>query len=143
MESVILRKGGGRVGVLSALIHFLKNLAQDEEWEVTVKRFKRSRSDSQNNALWGVAYEALKRETGNDPEDLHTYFCGEYFGWEVEQVMGHKRMKPKRTTTRNEEGKREVLPWDKFCEFYAYIQRRAAEVGVFVPDPDPAWRDAA
>lgn len=143
MSEFILRKGPGRVGVLSSLVHFLKNLGQDEEWEVIVKKFKRSRSDAQNNALWGVAYEALKRETGNDPDDLHVFFCGEFFGWKTELVMGQPRKKPKRTTTKDEAGKRDVLPWDRFCEFYEFIQQRAAQVGVYVPDPDPNWREAA
>lgn len=143
MSDFILRKGAIRLGILASLISFLNGLGQDEEWQVTIKKHKKSRSDTQNAALWGVAYATLERETGNDPEDLHAYFCGEFFGWSETEVMGRRKVKPRRTTTRDESGKRDVVAWDVFCDFYATIQRRAAAIGVYVPDPDPNWKDAA
>ena len=104
--------------------------------KVTVEEAKKRRSDDQNRALWGVAYKTLSDATGNDADDLHTFFLGEWAGWEVIDVMGQKRRVPKRRSSR--------LTTVEFSEFYAFIQQRSAEtVGVFVPDPDPLWSEKA
>lgn len=127
-----------RDNAIASAVRFFHSLPEGKAFEVTVEQVKRKRSDPQNNALWGVAYKTLHEETGNDMDDLHLYFCGEFFGWVERDVMGQTRKVPRRTTTRNEEGKRDVLPWDEFADFYGFIQQRSAEtVGVFVPDPDP------
>lgn len=107
--------------------------------EVRVRRKKRERSDLQNRALWGCAYKALQQQTGNDPDDLHIYFCGEFFGWKVVTVMGQARRVPVRTTTKDEDGHRDVIDKGLMADFYDALQRRAAMVGYDVPDPDPEW----
>ena len=106
---------------------------------VRVERRKRKRTNLQNAALWGCAYKALHEQSGNDPEDLHTYFCGEFWGWADVDVMGQRRRKPWRSTTKDEHGEHDVIPTVLMAEFYDFIQRRAAEVGYDVPDPDPNW----
>lgn len=98
-----------------------------KELEVIVKERKKRRSDEQNRALWGVAYKALRDATGNDPADLHEFFLGEWGGWEVVEVMGQKRRRPMRRSSK--------LSTQEFSDYYAFIQRRAAEAGFFVPDP--------
>lgn len=95
--------------------------------EVVWKPWKPRRSDQQNRALWGVAYKTLADATGNDPDDLHTYFLGEWAGWQTVNVMGQARRLPKRRSSK--------LNKAEFAEFYAFIQRRAAEAGYYVPDP--------
>lgn len=109
---------------------------------VTVEQYRRTRSTEQGQALWGLAYKLLRDETGNDADDLHTYFCGEFFGWVEREVMGQKRRRPLRTTTTDADGKASLLTTIEFAEFFSFIQQRAAEsVGVFIPDPDPHWRE--
>lgn len=136
-QSFILERG---VRNLARIVAYLSALPKDIVIKVTVAEAKKERSDLQNRALWGCAYKTLRDATGNDPEDLHTYFCGEYFGWTVYEVMGEKRKRPRRTTTKNEDGKRDVINTLHLSDFYAFIQQRSAEtVGVFVPDPDPEW----
>lgn len=107
--------------------------------EVRVRRKKRERSDLQNRALWGCAYKALQAQTGNDPEDLHMYFCGEWFGWKTIKVLDQSRRVPRRTTTRDEDGHRDVIDRLVMADFYDFIQRRSAMAGYDVPDPDPEW----
>lgn len=139
-EQRIILPSSNRESAINRLVRFLSALPEGKPWALSVKQVKRQRSDPQNNALWGVAYKVLHEETGNDPENLHEYFCGEHFGWVEFEVMGKRKLKPRRTTTTDENGKRDVLPWDQFGDFYAFIQRRAAEtVGVYVPDPDPEY----
>lgn len=122
------------------LFGFLESRPLTEEFQVTIGPIKKERSPQQNKALWGCAYETLRKATGNDKEDLHEYFCGEYFGWDILDVMGKKKRRPKRTTTTDYNGHRDVISTLDLQDFYAFIQQRSAEtVGVYVPDPDPMW----
>jgi hypothetical protein len=119
---------------------FLSAVPLTEEFQVTIGPIKKERTDPQNKALWGCAYETLRKATGNDKDDLHEYFCGEYFGWAEYEVMGSKRRRPKRTTTKDADGKRDVITTLQLSDFYGFIQQRSAEtVGVYIPDPDPMW----
>lgn len=125
------------------LLSYLDRLPSARKWKVSVKLYRRTRTDDQNKALWGVAYKTIREATGNDVEDLHTLFCGEYFGWVETEVLGKRKMKPARTTTTDENGKRDVLSTVDFADFYTFIQAKASEFGIDVPDPDPNWRQAA
>lgn len=136
-QTFILRRG---VRNFTSLMAFLSTLDVTKDFQVTIGLVKKERSDLQNRALWGCAYKTLRDATGNDAEDLHTYFCGEYFGWVEYDVLGATRKRPRRSTTKDENGKRDVISTRDLQDFYAFIQQRSAEtVGVFVPDPDPMW----
>ena len=119
----------------AALLDFIERLPMARKWKVVVSLYRKTRSNAQNNALWGVAYPTIRESTGNEAEDLHTTFCGEYFGWVDYVVMGHRRKRPRRTTTTDENGKRDVISTADFMDFYANVQRISAEFGVYVPDP--------
>lgn len=143
-EGIIFAKGDAkqREKARAFLLRVLDNqLSLDRAWEVTIKRYRRERTDLQNKALFGLAYKILHEETGNDVDDLHTFFLGEHFGWVEYDVLGSKRRRPARTTTTDEHGKRSRLSTVEFAAFFEFIQRRAMEAaGVFIPDPDPDWK---
>ena len=98
---------------------------------VTIKRGGR-RSLAQNAYLWGVCYETLLdhglREQGWRNTDIHEYFLGEHFGWETLDGFGRKRVRPIRRSS--------VLNKMEFVDFVAFIQQKAAEMGIFIPDPE-------
>ena len=123
---------------------YIGNLSDDRTWSVEIREAKNARSLAQNSTLWGVVYPPLMEFMGlsgeRDREDLHTFMLGEYFGWNTVEIMGRKKQRPKRTTTTDEQGKRDTiskLEFESFCEF---IKRTAAEQGCFIPDPDPMPR---
>lgn len=116
-----------RLHVIRAIAEYLRECHDGREVKVSVSLHKGRRSDAQNRALWGVAYKVLSDATGNDKDDLHTYFLGEWGGWDVVDVMGSKRRVPVKRSSR--------LAPDEFREYYEFIQRRAAEAGYYVPDP--------
>lgn len=129
-----------RESILANVLAFIAALPDTKPWAIEVKRYVKERTNLQNKALWGCAYKALHEASGNDPEDLHSYFCGERWGWVEVEVMGQRKRKPFRTTTHDEHGKRDVIETVELAAFYEFIQRRSIEaVGIWVPDPDPMW----
>jgi len=122
-----LSRGPGRGIILSNVLAFITQLPESKDWQIEIKPYVKRRSNDQNRALWGVAYATLSKTTGNDPEDLHTYFLGEWSGWEVIDVMGQHKRVPMRRSSK--------LTTAEFSEFYEFIQRRAAEAGYNVPSP--------
>lgn len=110
------------------LIEVLKKT--DMPYRVTVKKGG-SRSIAQNRYLWGVCYPTILEQgelEGWRAKDLHEYFLGEHFGWETLEGFGRKRAKPlNRSSSLNKM---------EFVDFVAFIQERAAGMGIYIPDPD-------
>ena len=126
--------------VLGRLVqHFLPG----KELTVTVDERKIERTTQQRKALFAAAYKSLMEQMGlsgaREKDDLHEFMLGEYFGWREKQVLGQARRFPARTTTTDENGRRDVLTVRQQMAFYSWLQRRAAEFGFDVPDPDPEW----
>lgn len=90
------------------------------------------RSLEQNAYLWGVCYEMILesglREQGWRNTDVHEYFLGEHFGWETLDGLGRKRVRPLNRSS--------VLTKMEFVDYVAFIQERAAQMGIVIPDPE-------
>jgi hypothetical protein len=98
-------------------------------WRVSVEKAKSVRSQQQNRYLWGCCYAAfMPHLPGWDAEDVHEYMLGEHFGWEVVEGFGKKRMRPIKRSSK--------LSKAEFADFVDFIQRKGAEMGIFVPDPE-------
>lgn len=110
------------------LLEVLK--ATEMPYRVTIKKGG-SRSIQQNRYLWGVVYPTViegAQLEGWRNDDLHEYFLGEHFGWETIEGFGRKRVKPiHRSSTLNK---------TEFVDYVAFIQERAAGLGIYVPDPE-------
>lgn len=126
---------------LTPIMFEIEQQAKRHGVEVTVKRFQKKRSNEQCAALWGVAYPAIGNHCGYRPDDyefLHRELCKLYFGKVTKPMMGEQ---PRRTTTTNELGERDVISTLDFARFYEFVQQVAADkLGVVVPDPDKNWR---
>jgi hypothetical protein len=124
---------------------FLAGLSTEKSWEVIVRPFKRSRSNRQNSYERGVACVLLSKAVGYEPDDIHEYLCGRYWGWKQEACPKTPsnpkgvRDVPIRTTTTNEHGDRDVLNKQDYWDFVEFVQRFGAEHGVLIPDPDPDY----
>lgn len=92
---------------------------------------KSRRSGSQNNLLWSLYTDAIRQggETlgGWTTEDLHEYMLGEFFGWQVHEVLGRKRQKPVRRSSR--------LTKAEFSDFVEFVVRRFAEHNIVLQLP--------
>jgi hypothetical protein len=121
---------------------FIDRLPVAKSWSIIVGPYHKPRSDKQRSALFAVAYAPIMEHMGlrgeQDKADLHAFWCGEFWGWHPTL-----RNKPLRTTTRNERGERDVISTRVALDLYRFIQQRAAEQGIDVPDPDPFWKENA
>lgn len=124
---------------------FLAGLSTQKAWEVIVKPFRRTRSNPQNAYERGVCCVLLAKAVGYEPDDIHDYLLGRYFGWKQQKCPKTPsnprgvRDVPVRTTTTNEYGERDVLDKQRYWDFVEFIQRFGAEHGVYIPDPDPEY----
>ena len=127
------------------LVTFLSGLDPKRPWEIIVRPFKRTRSNQQNRYERGVACVLLSQAVGYEPDEIHEYLCGTYWGWKQvacpktpNNPRGIKDV-PVRTTTTNENGERDILNKQDYWDFVEFIQRFGAKHGVHIPDPDPDW----
>ena len=140
-QSYALHKLDPRRDLVRANAHaFIDRLPLTKSWRIEIKELHKDRSLRQTAALFGVAYPIIMAATGlqgdADMAQLHRDFCGDFFGWR-DGPLGHRR--PVRTTTTNERGERDLIDTATMAQFYAFVQRRVAEFGIDVPDPDPLW----
>lgn len=121
----------------------LASLDELVAWRVKVEPVKDERTVSQNAYLFGVCYPLMSEYSGYEKSELHEYLLGEFYGWVDKRVPKKpsnptgKESIPRRTTTKNEKGKRAVLSKTEFAEFVGFVQRFAAEkLMLVIPDPD-------
>jgi hypothetical protein len=122
-----------RDDALASLIRAIHKLPADKPWQVTIEKYKKRRSNSQNAYLWGVCYPNILEQGGEQlagwtKDDLHSYMLGEHFGWETLEGFGRKRMRPIRRSSK--------LSTMEFQDYVAFIQQKAAELGIVIPDPN-------
>lgn len=146
MQQFTLPKGD-RQPAIDKIARWLALLPKARKYRVEVVEDRASRSDQQNKFLWSVPYKLLSEFTGYEVDELHEYLLGLYFGQREKRVPRSAnfpngvKLVPCRTTTTNDMGQRDVLTWDAFSDYVAFIQRFGAEHSVFIPDPDPNWRE--
>ena len=136
-QTFVLRANSQRD--LTRVVAVLSAAPKDKDIKVTIAEAKKERSDPQNNALHGVAYKALSEFTGYTGPELHEVFLKAYFGTVEKELFGETVIRPRRTTTTDENGKKNKLSTIEFNAFYAFVQQKGAEIGCWVPDPDPMW----
>lgn len=122
---------------------YLDSLPRDRRFVITIEPERKARTLAQNRASFGPAYKILMDHIGlsgaKEKEGLHRHMCALYWGTKPSQMPGIET--PVRTTTTNEDGERDVISIDEFRAFYDFIRLQAAEVGAYIPDPDPLWNE--
>jgi hypothetical protein len=114
------------------VVDYLEDLPISEGFRVEVHEHKATRSLAQNAYLWSAVYPTIARHLeGWDLEDIHSYCLGEHFGWETIEGFGKKRMRPLRRSSK--------LSKLEFMTYIEFIQRRMAQHGIIIPDPDPNY----
>jgi hypothetical protein len=131
----IFPKGTQTDQIIKAVATMVAAIDIKKSWCITVEPWKRKRSDAQNRFLWGVAYPMILEQGGETlggwtRDDLHEYFLGECFGWEMLEGFGRKRMRPlKRSSALNKE---------EFTEYLMFLEQRCIDMGMG-PLPEPVY----
>ena len=138
MKTFILHPDQTRDRIRANLFAEIDALPQ-KRFKVQISEDRRQRSQRQNATLWGVIYPPIMEHMGlrgeKDKEDLHEFWCGEYFGWRKTEIMGRETQRPIRTTTTNEDGRRDTLSTGGFMDFCEFIKQRMSDYGIQIPDP--------
>ena len=107
--------------------------AQSLPMEVSCEPWKEPRKLTANAYLWAFVYGPLAEVAGHDPEAWHEYFCIQHFGGVPHtKIDGSQEIRPKRTTTKDEQGKRDVLKGQAFNDFLMFVESECAKHGVFI-----------
>lgn len=107
--------------------------AQPLPLDVKCEPWKEPRKLTANAYLWRWVYGPVVERLGFTEEDWHEFRCIAYFGGkQVEKPDGTTKTVPVRTTTRNENGKRDVLKGREFNDFLVSCEEFFASRGVFI-----------
>lgn len=116
---------------LDRWIDFLR--AQPLPLDVKAEPWREPRKLTANAALWAYVYGPLVEVAGFTPEDWHDFYCQAYFGAvRHTKIDGSEESRPRRTTTKDEQGKRDVLKGKEFNDFLMFVEADCAKRGVFI-----------
>jgi hypothetical protein len=136
MKTFVLSPNAARPKILAAALEYIRTLPEHRVWAVMIDAREKPRSNRQSRYLRGVAYPLLVAGLGHTADEWHQYMCGEFFGWVTRQLPGGRSESvPRRTTTTDENGKRDVMSSADFCDLVILVQATAAAAGVDIPDP--------
>lgn len=120
---------------VSEILRFFQ-LGKPVNVKLTIARPERT--PPQLRYLWGVAIKMLSEHAGYEPEDVHEYLCGSFWGWKPKRMPGGRTQDvPIRTTTVDADGNRDVIDGEEFWRYVEFCQRVGARQGIVIPDPDP------
>lgn len=97
------------------------------EVEVTIKKYKKDRTEPQNNFYWGVVIDILSNALGYETDEIHEILKNMFLKKWVD-IKGKEYLIIKSTKS---------LKTDEFTEYIEKIRRWASiQNGIFIPDPN-------
>lgn len=114
---------------MARIVGYIDRAPTGSTLKVEIEELQDQRTLEQNAYLWGVVYERiLPSLPGWDANDLHEYFLEEHFGCEEIEGFGVKRTKALKRSSK--------LSKKDFKDHWQFIQRKMAEIGIDIPDPN-------
>ena len=99
-------------------------------YTVAIEKYEKKRSTDLNSFYWGFVCTPLAQHCGETPERMHDVLCRDYWGTVTKEFRGKTYEVPRRTTTTDEHGKRDVLKGPDMHDFIHHCQTICAEYGV-------------
>jgi hypothetical protein len=101
---------------------------EGQKIELTLRKFRKKRSDQQNRYYWGVVIDILGKTFGYEPEEMHEALKFKFLQIDSSIQPG---LISARSTTK--------LSTTEFMDYISAIQRWAAqEFHIYLPDPNEA-----
>ena len=132
MQRFILHPSGDSQ-ILRNLMQAISDRDPDKAYEVTIKLYKKARSQEQNAYLWGVVYPTiqsaiqLSRGEHYSTDDLHEWFRDKFLPKKAITIKGETKVVRPSTTK---------LTTKEFGDYLDQVIMFAAESGIVVPDPE-------
>lgn len=127
-----------RDAAIARLVPILREFKLGKPVNVRLTIARPERTPPQLRYLWGVAIRMLAEHGGYEPEDVHEYLCGSFWGWRPKALPGGRTEEvPIRSTTVDADGNRDVIDGAEFWRYVEFVQRVGARAGVVIPDPHP------
>jgi hypothetical protein len=101
-------------------------------YDIEISEHKKSRSVAQNRLMW-MWLNLMAKETGNEPDDLHTLFKIKFLGTETKTVYGTTMEIPQSTTK---------LTTKEFTGYLDRIEALATDIGIRLPHPATIYEEA-
>ena len=112
------------------VINHIRAMEVDRAYTVEIKRWRKSRSNQQLAYWWGVVVRTICDFSGNEKDDIHDLLCGEFWGWQDEDVFGRRKLKPVRTLSGPDK-----LASHEMKQFTDWCIAWAAQHGIMIPQP--------
>ena len=91
--------------------------------ELVLRKYRCKRSNPQNRYYWGVVIDLLAEHCGYEPEEMHDALKQKFL-----QIHGDTALPTVRSTA--------SLNTLEFTNYIESIRHLAAEMGVYIPDPN-------
>lgn len=96
---------------------------QNGKYSVTIKRWRPTRSNAQNNYYW-MYLKIVSDDSGHTSDELHEYFKRKFLKAERKTILGEEIRLPGSSTNLNK------------LEFGEYIIKIEELTGILAPNPD-------
>lgn len=121
----------GREEALRRMCARLMDFHPDSKLDVESRPRKLRRTDSQNRLLYALYADIVRlggeAMQGYTKDELHDFFLGNHFGWEVKEIFGRKKQVPLQRSSR--------LTKHEFADFVNSVVIFMAERGVVLSLP--------
>jgi len=127
---------GKKLETNGALMRVIESIPEDTEVEITIKGYKKNRSNAQNRWYWGMAIPAIARQikelTGESytKEELHKYNLQEVckVPHTIREILG-------KTVIIFQDKSTKSMSTQEFNDFKSLLQGYYAERDIIIPDP--------
>ena len=110
-------------------LQFINALDPKRKWRVTIKEYRKKRSNEQNAYIHAVPLKMMSDHTGSTLDEMKEAMCGEFAGWDTYDLLGKTHWRPLITTSQ--------MDTLKMTEFIEYMQWFAStNMNLYIPSPN-------
>ena len=110
-------------------LQFINALDPKRKWRVTIKEYRKKRSNEQNNYYHAVPVPMISNHIGQTIETTKEYLAGEFTGW-IDFTIGDRNMsRPVKTSSQMDT--KEMTDFIEFIQWWA-----SSTLNMYIPSPN-------